>query len=401
MGRSASISAATSAAPDPSSTTSTTSTSTTSTSTSTSTTSSAAATCTSGAGASSVAGARASTTVMALMSLLVAALSGCGVPSLPGAGERSPSAGGQAFSAAAPSPGSSQGAGQGRGRGRGAASRGCAATAGRLTSGPHQLTTAGLTRRYLLAVPDGPGPHPVLLNLHGLGSDAAEQAVYSRLSQIGPSRGYIVITPQSAPGRLAWTLPHTAGPDDTAYLAALLDEVERHQCAHPGREFAAGLSYGAGLAVSLVCALDGRLSGVAAVAGIPIAQPCAHPVPTTIVAFHGTADRLVPYDGGHPEPGGELRHLAALIVLPPVEQTMDAWAAAQRCSSPVTGRPLRRVRLRLWASCPRGATLRLYTVDGGGHTWPGPIEVPRLGDTARDLDASRLILDAFDRAPTR
>ncbi|MFI7420162.1 hypothetical protein [Nonomuraea sp. NPDC049684] len=151
-----------------------------------------------------------------------------------------------------------------------------------------------------------------------------------------------------------------------------------------------------------MCALDGRLSGVAAVAGLPIAQPCAHPAPTTIVAFHGTADRLVPYDGGHPDPGdGRLRHLAALIVLPPVEQTMDAWAAAQRCSSPATSHPLRRVRLRLWASCPRGATLRLYTVDGGGHTWPGPIEVRGLGDTARDLDASRLILDAFDRAPTR
>ncbi|MEU8319284.1 hypothetical protein AB0C33_13005 [Nonomuraea sp. NPDC048881] len=361
----------------------------------------------------------AGTTVLALMSLLVmAVLSGCAVPSLPGAGERSPSAGGRASSppsAVAPLPRSSQEAtpprtqgpaqdralGRMRGRGRGAASSGCAATARRLTSGAHQLTTAGLTRRYLLAVPDGPGPHPVLLNLHGLGSNAAEQAAYSRLPQIGPSRGYIVITPRSAPGRLAWTLPHTAGPDDTAYLAALLDEVERHQCAHPGREFAAGLSYGAGLAASLVCALDGRLSGVAAVAGIPIAQPCAQPVPTTIVAFHGTADRLVPYDGGHPEPGGQLRHLAALVVLPPVEQTMDAWAAAQHCSSPATSHPLRRVRLRLWTSCARGATLRLYTVDGGGHTWPGPIEVPGLGDTARDLDASRLILDAFDRAPTR
>ncbi|MEU1724550.1 PHB depolymerase family esterase [Nonomuraea sp. NPDC005692] len=340
-----------------------------------------------------------STTVTALVTLLVVAvLSGCARPSTPGEGERSPSSSGQASSppAAAALP-----PGRIRDQVRGGASSGCAATARRLASGPHQLTTAGLTRRYLLAVPDGPGPHPVLLNLHGLGSNAAEQAAYSRLPQIGARRGYIVITPQSAPGRLAWTLPHTAGPDDTAYLAALLDEVERHQCAHPGREFAAGLSYGAGLAASLVCALDGRLSGVAAVAGIPIAQPCAHPAPTTIIAFHGTADRLVPYDGGHPEPGGELQHLAALIVLPPVEQTMNAWAAAQRCSSPATSHPLRRVRLRLWTSCPRGATLGLYTVDGGGHTWPGPIELPGLGDTARDLDASRLILDTFDRAPTR
>ncbi|MGW2156617.1 alpha/beta hydrolase family esterase [Nonomuraea sp. NPDC001699] len=333
----------------------------------------------------------------ALLMLLLGVLpSGCATPSRPGTGRpRSPAATSLPGRASAPA----QAQGRARERLRATVSRGCAASAHRLTSGSHQLTFAGLTRRYLLAVPDSPGPHPVLLNLHGLGSDAAEQAAYSRLPRIGPERGYIVITPRSAPGRLAWTLPHTAGPDDAAYLAALLDEVEGRQCVHPGREFAAGLSYGAGLAASLVCALDGRLSGVAAVAGIPIAQPCRTPAPTTMVAFHGTADRLVPYGGGHPETGGELRNLAALVVLPPVEQTMDAWAAAQRCSPPATTSPQPRVRLRVWASCPRGATLRLYTVEGGGHTWPGPIEVPRLGHTARDLDASRLILDTFDRAP--
>ncbi|MFI9591387.1 hypothetical protein [Nonomuraea sp. NPDC052265] len=368
-------------------------------------------------------GRSATTTATTLLTLLLGVLpSGCAATSRPGeqpppSSASIPASGQESGQASAPaSPQTSappsaptsahasappQAQNQAQGRDRAAMSSGCAATAHRLTSGPHQLTSGGLTRRYLLAVPGTPGPHPVLLNLHGLGSDAAEQAAYSRLPQIGALRGYIVITPQSAPGRLAWTLPHTAGPDDAAYLAALLDEVERRQCVHPGREFAAGMSYGAGLAVSLVCALDGRLSGVAAVAGIPIAQPCRDPAPTTIIAFHGTADRLVPYTGGHPRPGGDLQHLAALVVLPPVEQTMDAWAAAQRCTSPATTHPLRDIRLRLWRSCAREATVRLYTVDGGGHTWPGPIEVSRLGATARDLDASRLILDTFDHAPTR
>jgi polyhydroxybutyrate depolymerase len=43
--------------------------------------------------------------------------------------------------------------------------------------------------------------------------------------------------------------------------------------------------------------------------------------------------------------------------------------------------------------------VRLYTISGGGHTWPGPIEVSRLGATNRRLDATGLILDAFDAAP--
>jgi polyhydroxybutyrate depolymerase len=125
------------------------------------------------------------------------------------------------------------------------------------------------------------------------------------------------------------------------------------------------------------------------VAGLSIAQPCPQAPPTTIIAFHGTADRIVPYRGGHPfkDATGSLKNLADLVVLPPVEEVMNGWAHVLGCARPATTRLDQRVRLRVWKSCPRGATLRLYTVGGGGHTWPGPIQVSRLGDTATGLDA--------------
>ncbi|MFG1709783.1 alpha/beta hydrolase family esterase [Nonomuraea sp. M3C6] len=272
-----------------------------------------------------------------------------------------------------------------------------------LEPGRHTLASGGLERGFLLSVPDGRGPHPVLLNLHGLGSSAAEQAAYSRLPEAGARRGYIVATPQAAEGRFAWTLPGTAGPDDTAFLTALLDHLQRELCVDARREFAAGMSYGAGMATALICAAHGRLAGVAAVAGLTIARPCPGAGPATIIAFHGTADRIVPYRGGHPlrDATGNLRALADLVTLPPVEQSADDWAAALGCTGRTTTPHNQQVRLRGWKSCPGGTTLRLYTVNGGGHTWPGPIEVPRLGATARDLDATGLILDAFDRTPSR
>ncbi|MEV1003190.1 hypothetical protein [Nonomuraea sp. NPDC050202] len=292
-----------------------------------------------------------------------------------------------------------------------AGSSGCQA-AHPLEPGTHRLRSGELERRFLLSLPDGDGPHPVLLDLHGLGSTAAQQAAYSRLPEEGSRRGYIVATPQAAEGRMGWTLPHTAGPDDTAFLTALLDHLERGLCADDRREFAAGLSYGAAMATALACALDGRLSGVAAVAGLNIVRPCEQrPPPTTVVAFHGTADRIVPYRGGHPfqDATGELRTLADLVVLDPVEDAAAGWARLLGCSGRTTttlpdtppDTLSARIRVRDWKSCPGGTTLRLYTIDGGGHTWPGPIEVPWLGATARDLDATRLILDAFDRAPSR
>ncbi len=280
-----------------------------------------------------------------------------------------------------------------------AAQDGCAGGA-RLTAGRHKLTFAGEDRVFLLTLPEGDGPHPVLLNLHGLGSTAREQAAYSRLPRVGGRRGYIVATPQVAKDRLAWTLPHGFGPDDTGFLGALLDRLEQRLCVDRRREFAAGLSYGGAMATALVCGLDGRLAGVAAVGGVNIVRPCRDPEPATLVAFHGTADRVVPYRGGHPlrDAPGDLRKLADLVTLQPVEQVTGGWADALGCPSAATTAPAPGVRLRTWTGCARGARVHLYTISGGGHTWPGPIEVSTLGATNRHLDATRLILDAFDAA---
>jgi Poly(3-hydroxybutyrate) depolymerase len=42
----------------------------------------------------------------------------------------------------------------------------------------------------------------------------------------------------------------------------------------------------------------------------------------------------------------------------------------------------------------------LYTIEGGGHTWPGGPPVGRsVGRVTRDLDANRVMLDFFDRHP--
>ena len=272
-----------------------------------------------------------------------------------------------------------------------------------LGAGRHTMEFGGQERVFLLSLPEGAGPHPVLLNLHGLGSGAREQAAYSRLPRRGAARGYVVVTPQVAADRMAWTLPHGFGPDDTGFLGALLDRLEQRLCVDRRRQFAAGLSYGGGMAAALACAMEGRLAGVAAVAGLSLVRPCQAPPPVTLVAFHGTADRAVPYEGGHPlrDASGDLRKLADLVKLPAVRETAEEWAAALRCPRPDVSSPVRSVTLRTWEGCERGAAVRLYTVKGGGHTWPGPIEVPRLGATARGLDATELILDAFDAAPPR
>jgi polyhydroxybutyrate depolymerase len=56
-------------------------------------------------------------------------------------------------------------------------------------------------------------------------------------------------------------------------------------------------------------------------------------------------------------------------------------------------------RVRRWAypGCADGREVVLYTIEGGGHTWPGGPPVGRsVGRVTRDLRATPLILDFFD-----
>ena len=61
-----------------------------------------------------------------------------------------------------------------------------------------------------------------------------------------------------------------------------------------------------------------------------------------------------------------------------------------------------RVKCQTWIG-KAGTAVSVYTVDGGGHTWPGG-QIPRmmgrvLGPTSRDFSATRTIWEFFELHP--
>jgi polyhydroxybutyrate depolymerase len=84
--------------------------------------------------------------------------------------------------------------------------------------------------------------------------------------------------------------------------------------------------------------------------------------------------------------------------------TAAHWASVNGCSPPPQTRmpPLQvadgtTVRTDIYGSCT-GAPVVLYTVVGGGHTWPGgeqylPVRV--VGRTSRQFDASQTMWQFF------
>ena len=145
----------------------------------------------------------------------------------------------------------------------------------------------------------------------------------------------------------------------------------------------------------LGCKLSRQLAAIAPVAGVNLAEPCPDGKPMSVIAFHGTADANVAYGGG---PGAVINRPDR--DLPSVDTAVQAWAQRADCRTKPSSRAIgTEVERSAYRGC-RGATgVELYTVTGGGHTWPGSLDVPMLGHTTQDINATDLILDFFSHHP--
>lgn len=258
-----------------------------------------------------------------------------------------------------------------------------------------EVQVDGRQRRYRLGVPDSYDPdEPVgmVLHLHGALSGADQHSVYTQMAAQATDRGFLVVTPDAVDGH--WDLG-VEGPDDR-FFTALLDDLEAAFCIDLDSVHAAGISLGAWKATITACAHPDRFASLVLVAEQVPVDGCAMPV----LAFHGTADAVVPFGEGADE--GVVVE-GANSVLPGVEANMPGWAANGGCSSE---KDVRRVEpdIEHWSyrGCPDGIDVELYVIEGGGHTWPGaPIDVPHLGATTKTIDATDLAIDWFEAHPLR
>ena len=263
------------------------------------------------------------------------------------------------------------------------------------------LTSGGVERTYRLYVPksyDAAKPTPLVLNFHGFASNAREQEAYSRMPAAADANGFITVAADGTGDPQRWYIYGLFEPgyvDDFAFVRDLLDHLEATLCVDPGRVYATGISNGGGMSSLLACELNDRFAAVAPVAGSPFPESrCQGKKPVSIIAFHGTADQAVPFEGGA---GGRLG-----LALRGVRQNMQDWAGHDGCTSgPSSERVAPDVLRESYSGCQVGADVVLYVVEGGGHTWPGAIDVPTLGRTTHSIDATSLIWEFFAAHPRK
>lgn len=254
------------------------------------------------------------------------------------------------------------------------------------------LVSGGEKRQYLLHVPRGydrSRPAPLVISMHGGGGWPALQRDVSRWNRLADQHGFLVVYPwaaRSGGGPAGW------GERDIPFIADLIDHLQSSYAIDASRIYADGLSNGGGMAFMLSCRLPERIAAVGMVAAAHT-KPwswCGDDRPVPMIAFHGTADTIVRYGGGE--------SWVTSKVFPAIPAWTASWARRNRCKGrPVESAIAADVTRREFTNCD--APVVLYTIRGGGHTWPGGAPLPEwfVGPTSDGVDATAETWAFFSR----
>jgi polyhydroxybutyrate depolymerase len=245
----------------------------------------------------------------------------------------------------------------------------------------HELTVNGLAREFLVHLPPSPRPGMrLIVDLHGAGSNMQQQEVYSAFDPLADAHGFVVAYPNGQDAAIRqWNFLKT---EDVNFAKEVVKTLARDACVDRSHAYAVGISSGGAMTAALACRASDTFAGFGPVAGDFYNETyCGNAKQRPIIIFHGTADPLVPYDGG------TVINSRGLPVQP-AEAVAGAWAKHNGCTAGPANAQLGTEVVRLtWSGC--AAPVVMYRILGGGHTWPGaPIDVARLGPTTKQVSAT-------------
>ncbi|HEX2905950.1 MAG TPA: alpha/beta fold hydrolase [Phototrophicaceae bacterium] len=262
-----------------------------------------------------------------------------------------------------------------------------------------------LERTYRVYVPktyttEG-DPLPLIIAMHGASGTGEGIESYSGFDDLADMEGFVVAYPDGLyriwnDGREGDSrVP--ADLDDIGFISALIDDLTGKLKIDSSRVYATGHSMGGMMAYRLGCELQGKIAAFASVAStFPgyLLDECETTRPIPMLMIQGTDDSVIPWDGAYQ--GNTPIYLSAV-------ETAAYWALHNGCQS----RPEALEGLDVFATdgtivsqiyyvgCTNDATVMVYAVAGGGHTWPGGVRKIDAGNTSYDLYASAAIWEFF------
>jgi polyhydroxybutyrate depolymerase len=248
-----------------------------------------------------------------------------------------------------------------------------------IQSGTHSasLEFGGRTRTYLIHIPTGYGgktPMPIVFVLHGATQSTESAERMSGMSAKSDEEHFLAVYPNGT-GLLSdvptWNAGNCCGyamenqVDDIGFFRALLAELERDYAVDRKRVYFTGISNGAMMSYRVACEMSDEVAAISPVEGA-LNVECHPSAPVSVLIFHGSADHLVPFDGGSTpfQIGGKRDdHSVAYAV--------DFWVKRDGCATAPKHEQVAEAHVDIYSGCLDGTAVALYAIQGGHHMWPG------------------------------
>ncbi len=156
------------------------------------------------------------------------------------------------------------------------------------------MTIGGKSRSYIIHSPSGLPANPALvLDLHGMSSNASQQEQLSGMDKVADQGKFIVVYPNSDGS--TWDL--SAGGNDVKYVAALIDTMINRYNVDPKKVFETGFSMGGMMSYALECAIPDKFTAFGPNSGYLLGgtSGCNNAPPKPIFHIHGADDTFVKY----------------------------------------------------------------------------------------------------------
>jgi len=251
------------------------------------------------------------------------------------------------------------------------------------------------TRDYILHLPtdyDASKSYPFVYNLHGFGSNAAQQQFYTEMDGTSDSNGFIVCYPNGLANswNVGWNFGSNA--DDVDFLLTLVDTLAVDYNINYDRLYSCGMSNGGFMSYKLACEASDKFAAIASITGsiIPSELAICDPIrKMPVMQIHGTADPTVAYSGSN--------------IGAPIEDVVGFWAERNLCDLTADTIQIEDInssdqctaeRIQ-YVECDEEVEVVFYKIEGGEHTWPDALI--DIGVTNRDFNANQEIWNFFNR----
>ncbi len=270
------------------------------------------------------------------------------------------------------------------------------------------FTFQGRERAYRFVQPlSTVAPAPLVVALHGRWGTSEGQEQLGPTAELSRAEGFFLLLPDGVD--MSWHDARHVGPaakqnvDDVAFLDALTAQFVAQHSVDAKRVYVMGMSNGGLMAHTLACAHAERFAAFGSVTGnVPqaLVGNCTPSKPISAAMVLGTADPLIPYAGGDiAMTGGKV--LSA-------DASFQFWAQHNGCEGEPAVTELTdkqpddgtHTRVLTHAKCREESEVVLFSVEGGGHTWPGGwqyLKEKAIGKTSRDFAASEALWRFFQR----